>query len=1061
MRTLPASRRYTYNTIILIVILFIILASPFKAFAAQGINHQINFQGKLVNSDGTNAADGNYDVVFQIYSVPSAGSPIWTETRTGGNQVAVTGGIFRVSLGSVTTLPGSVDFNTDNLYLGITVGADSKMTPRVQFASVPQAFNAEKVNGLTVTNTADAPFTSTTILKIADGKTVVVNAGLTFSGTDTTTFTFPSTGGNIVTEDFTQSLTNKTIGSTGLTFSGATTDITTVTNEDFSIVPNGSGKVNINTTSGLASFDVRANAATGGTLAVASASGKTSFSALIVDNQGVGDLFTASNSGTSRFTVQNDGTLISGKYTGLNAVLYGTQTTGVIGQVNTTSSGLCLMSNAATPTWQTCPAGGSGSNWTLSNANGTLSPNNNTLDILVGGTATTSAKFAVLNIAGTLTPVASVSAQNAAGQALALGGDGTIQSLRNNILTIGGDTTGDIYVRPLSSTGMVRIIHGNTGTGGLMLGDFETDATNKTARIKSYAYNSATSLPITMILANNLTSSNQVQIGGGSATEYAATAIYLRTGTTTTTTTGTTRLFVKSDGFIGIGDDNTTPVARLDVKDEAVDINGVKIALRRTGAGDVGISFQQNGTSAFGIVNRSGAGNGLAFVDNYYEGNNGIEVARFYASSGVGIGTLGNLPLATLDVKGSFENSGTQAVASASGKTSFASLIVDNRGVGDLFTASNSGTSRFTVQNDGTLISGKYTGLNAVLYGTQTTGVIGQINTTSSGLCLMSNAATPTWQTCPAGGSGSNWTLDTTNGTLYPINTTLDFLWGGTSSSAANFKLTGSSALAGTKPVASVSARTSYAAFLVDNSGVGDLFTASSAGLTQFVIKNNGAVGIGGGTTIPTALLDVNGAASLGGVLKFRSGTAQIQATNNQALTIGGDTTGNVVFPNAAGIFLGVNEATNGLITFFSSGVGETDPSIYADANGNLILTAPTGTVQMGNGSGNISMSLSNVADVFTADKTVTLVAPYTSVDYTFSRVFTGGANAQGGAILNITDTSGGSGTINPDLLLVNSALTSGVFSGNLARFQQQGVDKFRIQGLGTLPVATISANTS
>jgi hypothetical protein len=49
-----------------IAILAFLIALIFSnlANAAQGINRQINFQGKVVNSDGTNVADGNYDFEF-------------------------------------------------------------------------------------------------------------------------------------------------------------------------------------------------------------------------------------------------------------------------------------------------------------------------------------------------------------------------------------------------------------------------------------------------------------------------------------------------------------------------------------------------------------------------------------------------------------------------------------------------------------------------------------------------------------------------------------------------------------------------------------------------------------------------------------------------------------------------------------------------------------------------------------------------------------------------------------------------------------------------------------
>lgn len=41
----------------------------------------------------------------------------------------------------------------------------------------------------------------------------------------------------------TQTLTNKTIGATGLTFSGALNDVSTLSNEDFTITPDGTGQI--------------------------------------------------------------------------------------------------------------------------------------------------------------------------------------------------------------------------------------------------------------------------------------------------------------------------------------------------------------------------------------------------------------------------------------------------------------------------------------------------------------------------------------------------------------------------------------------------------------------------------------------------------------------------------------------------------------------------------------------------------------------------------------------------------------------------------------------------
>src|SRR5204863_6353925 len=104
------------------------------------------FQGKMTGADGLNVPDGTYTFVFKLYTVSSGGSAAWTET----DSLAVHDGIFQVNLGANTSLPGSVDFNTDNIFLGITFNSDpdGEMTPRVQLTASPYAFNADKLDGL-------------------------------------------------------------------------------------------------------------------------------------------------------------------------------------------------------------------------------------------------------------------------------------------------------------------------------------------------------------------------------------------------------------------------------------------------------------------------------------------------------------------------------------------------------------------------------------------------------------------------------------------------------------------------------------------------------------------------------------------------------------------------------------------------------------------------------------------------------------------------------------------------------------------------------------------------
>ncbi|MFZ2202284.1 MAG: hypothetical protein WAV56_02695, partial [Microgenomates group bacterium] len=86
---------------------------------------------------------------------------------------------------------------------------------------------------------------------------------------------------------------------------------------------------------------------------------------------------------------------------------------------------------------------------------------------------------------------------------------------------------------------------------------------------------------------------------------------------------------------------------------------------------------------------------------------------------------------------------------------------------------------------------------------------------------------------------------------------------------------------------------TSMAALVVDNSGVGDIFTASSSGLNRFVITQAGNVGIA--TTLPTEALDIVGNATVSGNLTFYGGARTIASRENTTLTIGDTETGNLV----------------------------------------------------------------------------------------------------------------------------------------------------------------------
>ncbi|MDF1496880.1 MAG: tail fiber domain-containing protein [Patescibacteria group bacterium] len=130
------------------------------AYAAEGISHAINYQGKLMDADGKLVADGDYDIIFSLYDTASAGTRLWTANGTTGSpsavSVSVQSGLFSILLGDVGAGMNEFSdgfFNNDSLYLGITVGADTEMTPRKRLSAVPYAYNSEMLQGQYASNT--------------------------------------------------------------------------------------------------------------------------------------------------------------------------------------------------------------------------------------------------------------------------------------------------------------------------------------------------------------------------------------------------------------------------------------------------------------------------------------------------------------------------------------------------------------------------------------------------------------------------------------------------------------------------------------------------------------------------------------------------------------------------------------------------------------------------------------------------------------------------------------------------------------------------------------------
>ena len=157
---------------------------------------QMNYQGRLTDTNGTALLDGQYILTFNLYSAAAGGVPVWGPFVYDGNagngraaKADLVNGRFNVILGPLDTagrpLPPAFIGGT-NRHLGIKVGASgSEISPRQQILAAPQALhareadhaaladNATTANHATTASTA-ANFTSTVLFTDETNKRVGV-----------------------------------------------------------------------------------------------------------------------------------------------------------------------------------------------------------------------------------------------------------------------------------------------------------------------------------------------------------------------------------------------------------------------------------------------------------------------------------------------------------------------------------------------------------------------------------------------------------------------------------------------------------------------------------------------------------------------------------------------------------------------------------------------------------------------------------------------------------------------------------------------------------------------
>jgi hypothetical protein len=252
----------------LLFVMFVCTGIPGLALAATGAPRVMNYQGRLMQPDGTLLGGGGTDYCFKFSfyddaTVGGGDNKLWPTGSPSTMTVVVKSGVFNVGIGDTVAGGDTLDYNfedTDTVYLNVEVadkvgatcaagdGAESyeTLTPRQRIFSSGYAINSNTVGGRTAAQLIAAGFSTTSADYYAHSSSTLVKtyANNTFTGTNIFTGT-ASTSNLVVSNGFTFGSISGILKSTLGVIAAALVDLA---NDVTGILPVGNGGTGTSTT---------------------------------------------------------------------------------------------------------------------------------------------------------------------------------------------------------------------------------------------------------------------------------------------------------------------------------------------------------------------------------------------------------------------------------------------------------------------------------------------------------------------------------------------------------------------------------------------------------------------------------------------------------------------------------------------------------------------------------------------------------------------------------------------------------------------------------------------